>query len=320
MAALHLVPTEQYSALADQLLLHHQPSSTHFVGWFSLMGHYASDHLGRAKVFSTHTDPTHLPPDEPVVLVINSYHRLRVYLSTEHILNEAVGKDVAGKLEEANWTEKAPLFFPDRPDMQTLYEKSVQALEPIMKQLMQENNGEIFMHGVNTLWHPLFSCLFDVDFYGPCLTFVRDVNDLDAPIDTKYTVTSLEDEDVDEVVQRNKILYDREYVLDCCKLSVALRDNDKPIAWAFTHRDVAIGGLHVIPEYRRQGLASVVTTHLMKRHADFFAKTDPAHPHYIASIVESTNPASQALFDHLGFARIGTGMAWTLLKQKKNAE
>lgn len=42
-------------------------------------------------------------------------------------------------------------------------------------------------------------------------------------------------------------------------ISAAIKKEEKLVAWAITHDDGAIGMLHVLPEFRRQGLAKEVT-------------------------------------------------------------
>jgi Acetyltransferases len=50
--------------------------------------------------------------------------------------------------------------------------------------------------------------------------------------------------------------------------SSCIRILDKPIAWAITQDDGAIGFLHVLPEYRRQGYASDVTVDIINKVRD----------------------------------------------------
>ncbi|ORX60493.1 hypothetical protein DM01DRAFT_1161328 [Hesseltinella vesiculosa] len=313
--SLHLFSPDQYPQLTEQLLAHHQPINTPFLGWFLLTGRYEADHLGRAKLYSSHPDPNYLPIDDPVVLVTNSFHRLRIFVSTEAYLNQYKFSDeILQCADESNWATKAPLLFPDDAERQALYEKSVAVLEPILLKAMEDM--EIFIHGASLLWSPLLNSIFNIGFQAPCKTFYKPVSSVGEPEATKYTVDVVTDQDVEEVVKRNKIDYDPIYVKDCCKYSVALRDGDKLIAWAFTHRDMPIGGLHVIPEYRRQGLASVVMSHLTDKHAKLYRSVYPGRNTFVSAIIEVTNPASMALFTSLGFENTGLGVCWTLCKSR----
>ncbi|XMB86150.1 GNAT family N-acetyltransferase [Mycoplasmatota bacterium WC44] len=73
----------------------------------------------------------------------------------------------------------------------------------------------------------------------------------------------------------------------------AVRENGKLVAWAFTHDDNAIGGLHVLDEYRNNGYGYSVTYSIIKEVID---------KHGIAYVqVLHNNDKSQNLVKKLGF-------------------
>ncbi|RJP66235.1 MAG: GNAT family N-acetyltransferase [Ignavibacteriales bacterium] len=48
-------------------------------------------------------------------------------------------------------------------------------------------------------------------------------------------------------------------------ISAGIRIHDKLAGWAITHDDGAIGMLHVLPEFRRQGLAKEITINMIEK-------------------------------------------------------
>ncbi|KAI8092766.1 uncharacterized protein BX664DRAFT_328088 [Halteromyces radiatus] len=319
---LHLLSTDQYAPLVEQLSRHHQPSCSQFLGWFLQTGHSTVDHLGRSKVYSTHSNPDYLPLDEPVVLVINSFHRLRIYVSTEPVFDNqgVVTESLKKQAAVGDWNgEKAPRLYDD-DHLHVLYQKSVDLLEHVLHQVINEwGNNECMFHGVSLVWQPLISALYKIIYYGPCHTFVKPV-ETDIPIESPWPLSNLVASDVKTVVERNKILYDSKYVEDCFRISSALRDQGKLVAWAYTHRDLPIGGLHVIPEYRRRQLASIIVRDLCNKQSRFLLDNAPNSDqiqYYVLSLVEYSNPASTALFERLGFSKVGLGMTWTEISVRK---
>lgn len=81
----------------------------------------------------------------------------------------------------------------------------------------------------------------------------------------------------------------------------AIRRDGKPAAWAITHADGAMGILHVLDEYRGQGMARSITTALAER-------CEKAGLRPFLYIVEK-NKASIKLTESMGFRRHAT-VAW----------
>ncbi len=77
------------------------------------------------------------------------------------------------------------------------------------------------------------------------------------------------------------------------RFSTALYLEDKPVAWALIHDDLAMGVMFVLPEYRRRGYAEAVTCDLMRKVLE---KGDIPY----VQIVKG-NIASETLAKKLGF-------------------
>jgi ribosomal protein S18 acetylase RimI-like enzyme len=83
---------------------------------------------------------------------------------------------------------------------------------------------------------------------------------------------------------------------------------------------VPIGGLHVLPDYRRRNLASIVVDDLCNQQTRFLLDHAPhadTVQYYLQSLVEYTNLGSTALFERLGFIKVGIGMTWTYISLRK---
>jgi len=89
------------------------------------------------------------------------------------------------------------------------------------------------------------------------------------------------------------IAYIKERIIK--SISAAVRIQDKLVAWAAIHDDGAIGMLHVLPEFRRQGLAKEVTIYIIKKLRGL-GKLPFAH-------IEENNFNSINLVESLGFVK-----------------
>jgi len=78
-------------------------------------------------------------------------------------------------------------------------------------------------------------------------------------------------------------------------VSAAVRIQDKLVAWAAIHDDGAIGMLHVLPQFRRQGLAKEVTIYIINKLRGL-GKLPFAH-------IEENNFKSINLVESLGFVK-----------------
>ncbi|KAI7898524.1 uncharacterized protein BX663DRAFT_239408 [Cokeromyces recurvatus] len=122
-------------------------------------------------------------------------------------------------------------------------------------------------------------------------------------------------DDVELVRISNKILFDREYVEACFCMTSAIKkvDTNESVAWAMTHRDLYVGALHVLPDYRRRGLAEIILIDITRRYIDFYKQCLPDVPlsqMYINACVESYNTPSANLFKKAGWSQIGLGKCW----------
>lgn len=367
---LHLLTTDQYAPLIDQLSRHHQPSCSQFLGWFLQTGHSTVDTLGRSKVYSTHPDPSHLPSHEPVVIVVNNFHRLRIYVSTES------GLDSRGPISEAmkeqaragDWNgEKAPPLYED--PLQSLYKRSVELLEPVLLEVTNQwaDSGLLF-HGLSILWQPLVNALYQVSDYGPCHMFVKPAQALlECSLDSPYPVSRLSAKDLTEVsFEGSPTGAHSNHTLILCRWSKEIRSSTMPAMWRiasecqplyeilmvnwwlgdiptvivsyekpillsstlqyttvsliFVVVIVPIGGLHVLPDYRRRNLASIVASDLCNQQTRFLLDHAPhadTVQYYVQSLVEYSNLGSTALFERLGFTKVGIGMTWTYISLRK---
>lgn len=191
-------------------------------------------------------------------------------------------------------------------------------------------------HDTCLLWAPIFHKLFTINIDTPCYVFSRQASKPLDPIKlpANYTIDSLKPSDVETVVTKNKIPYEPRYVLDCFRISSAIRTGDgELVAWGMTHRDckvlhepfiraisnidalsvVYVGALHVLPEYRRQGLAEILVMDLCRQYAVFFKAQLPTVPLdqlYAGACVEMFNDASAGLFKKTGFKAHGLGTTW----------
>lgn len=79
--------------------------------------------------------------------------------------------------------------------------------------------------------------------------------------------------------------------------SAAVRRDGRPVAWALTHADGSMGFLHVLAEYRGQGMARSIGTWLARHQL----AADTGAFVYI----ERKNRASLSLTESMGFERVG---------------
>ncbi|KAI8391510.1 uncharacterized protein BYT42DRAFT_602330 [Radiomyces spectabilis] len=311
MKLLHRFPEEEYAQFGHYLE-QYQPHTSALLGWFLCSGYAQVDRIGRAKIYTSHAQPFNTP--DSVVWIVDSRHRLRVFVTSEIILNDApmtaTAKEHAVTKE---WKGGDHAWFEDA-EHEALYRRSEALLEPILRSFM-ETHPEILFHGLSVLWGPTVHRVANVQFDGPCRRFVHPISAFNeiAQYDGSYQMRKLTVDNVDQVIKHNKIAYEREYVADCLQFSSTLWTSDEaPVAWAMTHRDLCIGALFVRPEYRRQGLAALIVADLCHQHAKFFEKhgLNPNLEHYAQAVVECDNGPSAAMFTRLGWQTVGPGLTW----------
>ncbi|KAI0072778.1 hypothetical protein K474DRAFT_1577323, partial [Panus rudis PR-1116 ss-1] len=117
--------------------------------------------------------------------------------------------------------------------------------------------------------------------HPPNLTATRTVESArwDASPNPKWIITELREDDIDLVNSRVHFPRPRESLRIRLPWSVAIRHADKPdgppIAWQVLYSDGSMGMLHVEPESRRQGLAKLCISALMRKVEEGFHIDDP---------------------------------------------
>lgn len=93
-------------------------------------------------------------------------------------------------------------------------------------------------------------------------------------------------------------------------ISAGVREENRLVAWGIAHDDLAIGNLHVLPEYRRRGYARAITIALASalREEGFLPTL----------YIEPGNEPSRRLAESLGF-REDRNVVWINLKREKGA-
>ncbi len=89
------------------------------------------------------------------------------------------------------------------------------------------------------------------------------------------------------------------------EFSAGLLKNDQLVAWGFTHDDGALGFLHVLPDYRKQGLGEQVLLSLVQQRR---VKNQPVFCNIVPGNLPSINLVKKLGFE---FDRI---MSWVKLK------
>jgi 8-oxo-dGTP diphosphatase len=136
-----------------------------------------------------------------------------------------------------------------------------------------------------------------VNWTGPCYLYTLNPENL--VIYRKHRVGELHDADIPFIVnywphgRSEPYLLGRIHAGPTC----AIRVKGKLAAWALTHADGAMGILHVLDEYRGQGMARSITTALARRILKRGLKP-------FLYIVRK-NVASTTLTESMGFKRYG---------------
>lgn len=137
-----------------------------------------------------------------------------------------------------------------------------------------------------------------INWTGPCYLYVLKPEKL--VIDTRHKIGTLRDRDAALVTKYWPHGKSRDYVRWRMQAgpTCAIRHKDKLVAWALTHADGAMGMLHVLDEYRGQGLARAITTALARRCL--------RHGIRPFLYIVTKNKASISLTESMGFDRYGT--------------
>ncbi|KAI9472369.1 MAG: hypothetical protein EXX96DRAFT_622549 [Benjaminiella poitrasii] len=300
-------------------LAKHTPTTSSLLGYLIGTNSFTLDHPRR--IWTSHSDP--LNTSDIVVWIIDG-KRTRFFVNTEPTLEMAPMNLTAATVK----THKGA-YFVDEAD-EYLFQQSLTVVEQVMSYYISRHGNDqstpgIELGDVNMLWYKAFLNISGIKYESFCFKFVKqaslDSTHLKLPAHLKVTELNKKSErDVDLVQTKNKILFDRDYVEDCfCMTSVIRRvDTNEPVAWAMTHRDLYVGSLHVLPDYRRQGLAEAVLTDITRKYSEYFHKSLPDVPvtnMYSGACVETFNLPSASLFKKSGWKQLGLGVLWLYCRQ-----
>ncbi|CAO3631138.1 unnamed protein product [Mucor fragilis] len=317
MAQLYKWSTDEQVDQLKQFLAYNGPTTASLLGYILSTGECESDAPGKSVIWTSHADPFHTT--DIVVWIIDSDHRIRFFVTSEIELNfKEMTPDAAILAHKASYPDELPAYFTHAED-EALYKRSLQVVEAFLTLYMDTRYGAdkgVLYHDTCLLWAPIFHKLFTINIDTPCYVFSRQASKPLDPIKlpANYTIDSLKPSDVETVVTKNKIPYEPRYVLDCFRISSAIRTGDgELVAWGMTHRDLYVGALHVLPEHRRQGLAEILVMDLCRQYAAFFRAQLPTVPLdqlHAGACVEMFNDASAGLFKKTGFKAHGLGTTW----------
>ncbi|KAI9366521.1 hypothetical protein BD770DRAFT_376387 [Pilaira anomala] len=311
---------ENYAQLQD-LLVQSGPTTTTLLGWFLGTGMFELDPADECDIWTTsHSDPFQ-SQDPVVVWIFESVNGIRVFVSSEVVLDLGEFTPEAIELSQTvAYEEILPTYFVDS-QLEILYNQSKLLLESAIKEYMKNKETNVFVHGLNLLWLPVVSKVLTTTIAGtPCFKFIKPSSSFDAEkkigLPKGLKLTNLESRDVDLVRSTNKISYELSYVQDCIRISSAIRrtDTDELIAWGMTHRNFLVGSLHVLPAYRRKGYAEPVLDDLCRQYKKIFQSKIPARKEekelYFCAAVEKPNIASFSRFKKSGWTTFGLGNIW----------
>lgn len=139
---------------------------------------------------------------------------------------------------------------------------------------------------------------FDLDWNFPCIRFYLP-DDVELPKHS-LNITALTPADTEVIFNNSNYqsITSPEYISQQLKLrpGVAYRDGKILAGWAMFHDDGALGLLHVLNNYRRQGIARALVVELCQRH-----RAEGIIPY---TSVEPTNKASLGMVRSLGFREL----------------
>lgn len=119
--------------LLEQYLIESLPSTNSLLGWLIGLGFFESDPPGKCQIWTSQQRPLQ-PTSEPVVWIFDSVHRIRLFVSTETILDYGEFTPEAFQLAYSGVYPKGvdlPAYFID-PKMEELYQKSKETVKSVM--------------------------------------------------------------------------------------------------------------------------------------------------------------------------------------------
>ncbi|RCH92810.1 hypothetical protein CU098_010905, partial [Rhizopus stolonifer] len=174
-------------------------------------------------------------------------------------------------------------------------------------------------HGINLLWAPVLHQVYKVGFQAPCFKYIKSASThspKQIELKSHLKITQVLQEDIDLIKSATSVDYELEYLKQCAFISTAIKTNDKDeqlAGWVLTHRDMLVGALQVLPNWRRQGLADILVQNICTKYVEFFKEnlTEVALDKlYFVATVEAHNDASARLFEKMGWVHFGCGVTW----------
>lgn len=124
---------EAHREQLQEYLLDSLPTTNCLIGWLLGTGFFESDAPGKCVIWTTQPDPFQC--SDPVVWIFDSVHRMRIFVSTEIILD--YGEMTPEALQLVHFAagydtmDTLPKFFID-PKLEELYIKSKELLNTII--------------------------------------------------------------------------------------------------------------------------------------------------------------------------------------------
>lgn len=115
------------------------PTTTTLLGWLLGTGFYDSDPEGKCSIWTSHPDPFHC--NEPMVWIFDSKHRIRVFVTSEVVLDLGTFTPEARDLADGavKYGKTLPNYFVE-PQLEMLYNQSKEMLKSVLKAYMELND------------------------------------------------------------------------------------------------------------------------------------------------------------------------------------
>lgn len=115
------------------------PTTTTLLGWLLGTGFYDSDPEGKCSIWTSHSDPFHC--NEPMVWIFDSKHRIRVFITSEAVLDLGTFTSEARELADGavKYGKNSPNYFVE-PQLEMLYNQSKEMLKSVLKAYMELND------------------------------------------------------------------------------------------------------------------------------------------------------------------------------------
>jgi hypothetical protein len=128
---------EDHHTEFQQFLVNCLPTTVSLLGWFVGTGFYDSDPAGKCDIWTCHPDPLDVT-NEPVVWIFDSDHRIRVYITSEVVLDFGeLTKEAIELADKGVYPKELPKYFVG-PQLEALYIKSKEILKPVIQHYMYE--------------------------------------------------------------------------------------------------------------------------------------------------------------------------------------